>query len=160
MPLNDMWLPLLRLAFPDSPVVLVRRHPLDVLVSVMAHDMTHGFNCTYRLEDAATHLALIDELVACHRRAGIGPTHELQYECLVSDQTGETRRLMTNVGLEMEPSQLRFFERETVSPTPSYAQVREPLNDRSIGRWRNYAEQLKPIRPIVTKAMERGGYAA
>jgi Tfp pilus assembly protein PilF len=46
MPLNDVWLPLLRLAFPESPVVLVRRHPLDVLTSVMAHEMTHGFNCS------------------------------------------------------------------------------------------------------------------
>jgi Tfp pilus assembly protein PilF len=160
MPLNDMWLPLLRIAFPDSPVVLVRRHPLDVLVSVMAHDMTHGFDCAYRLEDAAAHLALIDDLISCYRQAGIGPTHELQYERLIADQVGETPRLMTSIGLEMEPSQLRFFERETVSPTPSYAQVREPLNDGSIGRWRNYAEQLEPIMPVVAKAMERGGYAA
>jgi len=67
---------------------------------------------------------------------------------------------MTSIGLEMEPLQLRFFERETVSPTPSYAQVRQPLNDRSIGRWRNYAEQLEIVRPIVAKAIERGGYAA
>jgi hypothetical protein len=67
---------------------------------------------------------------------------------------------MECIGLEMEPSQLRFFERETVSPTPSYAQVREPLNDRSIGRWLNYAAQLEPVRPIVATAMERSGYAA
>jgi Tfp pilus assembly protein PilF len=160
MPLNDMWLPLLRLAFPQSPVVRVRRHPLDVLVSVMAHDMTHGFHCAYRLEDAAAHLALMDELVARYSEAGTGPTHELQYERLIADQAGETQRLMASMGLELEPSQLRFFERETVSPTPSYAQVREPLNDRSVGRWRNYAVQLQPILPIVAKAMERGGYAA
>jgi len=160
MPLNDMWLPLLRLAFPESPVVLVRRHPLDVLASVMAHDMTHGFDCAYRLEDAATHLALIGEIVGDYAASGIGPTHELQYERLVADQVAETSRLMTSIGLEMEPLQLRFFERETVSPTPSYAQVRQPLNDRSIGRWRNYAEQLEIVRPIVAKAIERGGYAA
>ena len=67
---------------------------------------------------------------------------------------------MGGMGLAMEPAQLRFFERETVSPTPSYAQVREPLNDRSIGRCRNYAAQLEPVRPIIAKAMERGGYAA
>lgn len=160
MPLNDIWLPLLRLAFPQSPVVLVRRHPLDVLVSVMAHDMTHGFDCAYRLEDAAAHLALMDELVARYNEAGIGPTHELQYERLVADPLGETQRLMASIGVEMEPAQLRFFERETVSPTPSYAQVREPLNDRSIGRWRKYAAQLEPVRPIVATAKERGGYAA
>jgi tetratricopeptide (TPR) repeat protein len=76
MPLNDIWLPLLRVAFPQSPVVLVRRHPLDVLVSVMAHDMTHGFHCAYRLEDAAAHLALMDELVAAYAAAGLGPTCE------------------------------------------------------------------------------------
>src|SRR5262249_11765713 len=142
MPLNDMWLPLLRIAFPESPVVVVRRRPLDVLTSVMAHDMTHGFNCSYRIEDAAHHLALVDGLLAQYRSAGIEVTHELRYEALVADQLGETERLMAAIGLPMEPAQLRFHERPTVSPTPSYAQAREPLNDRSIGRWRNYAEQL------------------
>lgn len=160
MPLNDMWLPLLRLAFPDSPVVRVRRHPLDVLTSVMAHDMTHGFNCGYRLEDAARHLALIDRLIEHYREAGAGPTYELRYESLVADQEGETERLMASIGLEMEPAQLRFHERETVSPTPSYAQVREPLNSRSVERWRHHAGQLEPILPIVAEAMGRGGYAA
>lgn len=160
MPLNEMWLPLLRLAFPESPVVLVRRHPLDVLTSVMAHDMTHGFNCAYRVDDAARHMALMDRLIERYRDSGIELTCELRYEALIADQAGETQRLMQSIGLEMEPAQLRFFERETVSPTPSYAQVREPLNHRSIGRWRNYGEQLEPVRSILTDAMERGGYAA
>ena len=159
MPLNDMWLPLLQMAFPDSPLILVRRHPLDVLTSVMAHDMTHGFNCAYRLEDAARHLALVDRLTAHYRAAGIAITCELQYEALVADQSGETARLMAAIGLRMEPAQLNFHERESVSPTPSYAQVREPLNDRSIGRWRNYAAQLEAVRPIVADAMARGGYS-
>lgn len=159
MPENAFWLPLLRLAFPQSPVVLLRRHPLDVLTSVMAHDMTHGFNCGYRLDDAATHLALVDELLADFSAAGLGPTHELKYEALVRDQLGETERLMAAIGLPIEAAQLSFHERSAVSPTPSYAQVRERLNDRSIGRWRNFAQQLDPVRPVVAKAIERGGYA-
>jgi tetratricopeptide (TPR) repeat protein len=158
MPLNEMWLPLLRIAFPQSPVVLARRHPLDVLASVMAHDMTHGFNCGYRLEDAAHHLALVDRLVAQYRASGIEVTHELRYESLVADQESETERLMAAMGLGMEPAQLRFYERETVSPTPSYAQVRKPLNNSSIGRWRNYVSELDAVRPIVSQAMMRGGY--
>ena len=155
MPDNSFWLPLLRLAFPQSRVIYVQRHPLDVLTSVMAHDMTHGFNCGYRLEDAAHHLALVDELMETSR----GPIPELRYEALVADQRGETERLMAAVGLPMEPGQLRFHERNEVSPTPSYAQVREPLNDRSIGRWRNYAAQLEAVRPVIGSVMERGGYA-
>lgn len=159
MPLNEMWLPLLRIAFPKSPVILVRRHPLDVLISVMAHDMTHGFNCAYRLEDAARHLALVDDLVAQYRSNGIEVTHELCYERLVGDQLGETRQLMASIGLPLEPGQLRFHERTTVSPTPSYAQVQEPLNDRSIGRWRNHYSELKSVEPIIAQALMRGGYS-
>ena len=158
MPLNDMWLPLLRIAFPQSPVVLVRRHPLDVLTSVMAHDMTHGFHCGYKLEDAACHLALVDRLLEQYRASGVEITHELRYETLVADQRGEIERLMTAIGLAMEPAQLRFHERLAVSPTPSYAQVRQPLNDRSVGRWRKHSIELEPMRPIVADAMARGGY--
>lgn len=159
MPSNDMWLPLLRAAFPESPVILVRRHPLDVLTSVLAHDMTHGFHCAYRLKDAASHLALMDSLVAHYRFAGFGPTYELRYESLVADQLGETEKLMDAIGMPMEPSQLNFHQRRMVSPTPSYAQVEEPLNDRSIGRWRNFALQLEPAKRLVAQAMARGGYA-
>jgi Tfp pilus assembly protein PilF len=158
MPLNEMWLPLLSSAFPQSPLILIRRHPLDIIVSVMAHDMTHGSNCGYRLEDAARHLALVDRLLAQYREAGFELTHELRYESLVADQLGETGRLMAAIGLPVERSQLSFHERVAVSPTPSYAQVREPLNDRSIARWRNYASELESVRNLVAEAMERGDY--
>jgi hypothetical protein len=158
MPLNEMWLPLLRIAFPQSPIVLVRRHPLDVLTSVMAHDMTHGFYCGYSLHDAARHLALVDRLVAQYQANGIEVTHELRYEALVADLAGETECLMKAIGLPLEPAQLRFHERNAVAPTPSYAQVQQPLNDRSIDRWRHYSHELAGVREIVSEAMQRGGY--
>ena len=43
MPFNEIWLPLIRMAFPRSPIVHVIRHPLDVCVSMMANNITHGF---------------------------------------------------------------------------------------------------------------------
>lgn len=160
MPTNDFWLPLLRLAFPESPVVRVRRHPLDVLTSVWAHEMTHGFNCSYRLDDAARHFALSDWLLEKYGAAGFGPTFELRYESLVANQAEETARLTAAVGLEMEPAQLRFHERGDVPATPSYAQVNKPLNDSSIGNWKNFAREFQPVLPIVADSMERDGYTS
>lgn len=159
MPTNDFWLPLLRLAFPESPVVLVRRNPLDVLTSIMSHEMTHGFNSTYRIEDAAYHLALADDLMEKYAAAGFGPTFHLRYETLVADQVEETRRLTDGVGLEMEPAQLKFHETGSVPATPSYVQVRRPLNASSIGNWKNYASELEPVRSLLAGVLARGGYS-
>ena len=159
MPLNELYLPLLRLAFPEAPVIAVARHPLDVMVSVMAHDMTHGFNCGYALGDAAHHFAAVSGLDA-HYRDTLGIVrHELVYERFVTAQESETSRLMAYLGLEIESAQLRFHESARFAPTPSYAQVQEPLNDRSIGRWRNYVRALEPVRDVLGDAMARAGYA-
>ena len=124
----------------------------------MAHEMTHGFNCSYRLEDAARHLALADGLLEKYRAAGFGPTYELRYELLVANQAEETERLAVAIGLEMEPAQLNFHERGEVPATPSYVQVSQPLNDRSIGHWRNFASEFDPVRAILAELMRRGGY--
>lgn len=160
MPLNDIYLPLLRIAFPEAPLIGVRRHPLDILVSIMAHDMTHGFDCGYRLEDAADHLAAVSALTAGYReRLGLAP-YIFSYEGFVADQQGETARLMPHLGLAPDPAQARFHESRRHAPTPSYAQVREPVHDRSVGRWKNYQAQLGPVIPLVEDAMQAGGYTA
>jgi len=158
MPLNEVYLPLLRLAFPEAPMISVRRHPLDILVSVMAHDLTHGFYCGYRLPDAAHQLAAASQLMVHYRDALRIPMHELVYEQFIADQEGETAKMMAHIGLEMEPKQLRFHESDRHAPTPSYAQVRQPVHAGSIAKWRAYADQLAPVLPLVRDAMADGGY--
>jgi len=159
MPLNEIYLPLLRLAFPAAPMVMVRRHPLDTIVSIMAHDMTHGFDCGYRLEDAAHQIAAVSSLIEHYRKTIAPALHVFGYERFVADQAGETARLMAHLGLPADPAQASFHLNRRHAPTPSYAQVREPLHDHSIGRWKNYRAQIEPIMPIVEEAMRRGGYS-
>lgn len=157
MPLNEVYLPLLRLAFPRARFIAVSRDPRDVIVSAMQHDMTHGFHCTYRLEDAAHHLAAVSDLTEAYRAGGIAP-YAFRYESFIAGQSGETARLMSHIGLEMEAGQLAFHQSRRHAPTPSYAQVREPLHARAIGRWANYAEQLSPVLDTLAPAIARGDY--
>jgi Flp pilus assembly protein TadD len=157
MPLNEVYLPLLRLAFPNAPLIAVVRDPRDVIVSALQHDMTHGFHCTYRLDDAAHHLAAIDALTEAYRAAGIAP-YRFRYESFVADQMGETEDVMAYLGLTAEPAQTAFHQSRRHAPTPSYAQVREPLHGRAIGRWRNYARELEPVMDRLAPAIERDGY--
>ncbi|WP_051272855.1 tetratricopeptide repeat-containing sulfotransferase family protein [Sphingomonas phyllosphaerae] len=158
MPLNEVDLPLIRLAFPTAPLILMRRHPLDVLVSMMAHDMTHGGNCAYRIEDAAHHLAGVSALVAHYREhLSIAPL-VVRYENLVADPARERARAMAAIGLAEHPAQADFHRQPRHAPTPSHAQVREPVHDRSVARWRRYTAELAPIMPVIAEAIRRDGY--
>jgi len=67
MPLNETHLGLISLMLPESPLVHVVRHPLDVMVSVFSNVLTHGFYCAYSLESAARHFVLISELIDHYR---------------------------------------------------------------------------------------------
>ncbi|MEH3048095.1 tetratricopeptide repeat-containing sulfotransferase family protein [Sphingomonas adhaesiva] len=160
MPLNEVYTPLLRLAFPAAPMILMRRHPLDVLVSMMAHDMTHGGNCAYRLDDAAHHLAAVSALVERYRERLSPGFTTVRYERLVADGPTEIARVMAAVGLAQDAAQLAFHRQSRHAPTPSHAQVREPLHTRSVERWRAHASALAPVVPVVAAAMAWDGYEA
>ena len=51
MPLNETHLGLISLLFPNSPIIHVIRHPLDVLLSVYSNHLTHGFFCAAQTGD-------------------------------------------------------------------------------------------------------------
>lgn len=42
--------------------------------------------------------------------------------------------------------------------TPSYSQVVQPINQKSVGRWQAYAAHLRPIMGRVQPYLERWGY--
>jgi hypothetical protein len=158
MPFNEVYLPLLKMAFPQAKVVHVVRHPLDVCVSMMSNNMTHGFNCGYRIEDIAHHLAAVFDLVEHYRHELELGDYVLQYESLVADQAGQTRKLLDYLGLPFEKACLRFHENRRYAPTPSYAQVTETLNDRSVNRHEHYAQYLRPYVSRLQRMMAAYGY--
>ncbi len=73
------------------------------------------------------------------------PILELQYERLVADQEGESRRLIEWLGLQWEPACLEFHRTQRSVRTASDIQVRKPIFSQSIGRWRHYTGTLRPL---------------
>ena len=64
---------------------------------------------------------------------------------LVADLEGESQKLVSFLGLEWEPACLEFHRTQRTVATASSWQVRQPLYDRSVGRWRNYERHLAPL---------------
>ena len=160
MPFNELYLPLIDMAFPLAMIIRVVRHPLDVCVSMMSHNFTHGFNCGYRLADIASHLAAMADLTQHYQREM--PSRELvvRYEDLVSNPESTIRALLEQIGVPFDGACLRFYEQSGYAATPSYAQVSERLNDRSIGRHRHYAAHLREFEPLLRPALSAMAYRA
>jgi tetratricopeptide (TPR) repeat protein len=158
MPLNETHLGFIHLLFPQSPLVHVVRHPLDVMVSVYSNLLTHGFFCAYELQSAARHYCLIAQLIE-HYRSEIDLRYlRVRYEDLVEDAEATILRVLAFVGEEFDPRCLAFDENRRYARTASYAQVTEKLYDRSRYRYRNYLKQLEPVIPMLEPVIDRLGY--
>ena len=159
MPLNDVYLPLIRLAFPTAAVIRMVRHPLDVAVSMLSHNLTHGYNAGFSIDTIITHMRAMQDLNAHYDTVFDQPPLTLRYEDFIADQEGQTRRVLGYIGVEFDPACLRFHENRRHAPTPSYAQVSQPLNDRSVGRWKPYAKHLAPYMDAIKPVVEALGYS-
>jgi len=159
MPLNDVFLPLIRLAFPTAAVIRMVRHPLDVAVSMLMHNLTHGYNCGFAIDTILTHMRAVHDLNTHYDAVSGQPPLILRYEDFIADQEGHTRRVLGYVGVDFDPACLRFHENRRHAPTPSYAQVSQPLNARSIGRWRPYEKHLAPYMDTIAPVVAALGYS-
>ena len=142
MPFNEVYLPLIRMAFPASPVIHLARNRLDTAVSILFNKLNHGFHCGYRMEDTLHHLDAVRSLVAHYRQQFEARLLEIEYEQLVSDGEAHIRRALEYIGLEFEPGCLTFWESRRYVATPSYGQVHRALSTESVDRHRNYLRHL------------------
>ncbi len=79
----------------------------------------------------------------------------VHYEDVVADVRGQARRLLQHCELDWDERCLRFHENARASTTASALQVRQPLYDTSVGKWRHVAQQLEPARAILVHCRHR-----
>jgi len=78
-----------------------------------------------------------------------GQMLEVRYESLVSAPEAQSRRLLAHCGLEWDEQVLRFWESQRPVKSASMVQVREPIYDRSIGRWKAFAPYVPELFDLI-----------
>jgi tetratricopeptide (TPR) repeat protein len=163
-PMNMVLLPIIRRLFPDAPVILAIRHPCDTVVSCFLQDFR---------SDLAFLGRDLTSLARSYSRAFgfwysqwslLQPrTHELKYEHLTADFADEVDRLCAFLQLARHEAMLAPGEHargKGFISTPSYAQVIEPVNARSVGRWKHYERYFSSeALTLLTPWIERWGYS-
>jgi tetratricopeptide (TPR) repeat protein len=148
-PDNIFSLGLIATLFPGARVVMCRRDPRDNVLSCYFQQFTEGMVFTTDLADCARRYLETERMAAHWRRTLPLRLLDVQYETLVADLEGETRRMVDFLGLDWHPACLSFHETERVVNTFSAWQVRQPIFSSSVGRWRNYERHLQPLLEIL-----------
>jgi hypothetical protein len=69
----------------------------------------------------------------------------VDYEDVVADLEGQTRRILAHCGLEWNDACLEFHKSHRQVRTASAGQVNQPLYKNAVGRGRNYQRFLAPL---------------
>ncbi|MBS0262358.1 MAG: sulfotransferase [Planctomycetes bacterium] len=81
------------------------------------------------------------------------PVLAIDYETMVAEPEETARRLIVWCGLEWEPACLEFHARRQPVRTVSAAQVRKPIYQKSVERWRHYAEVLRDLFDLLPETL-------
>lgn len=145
MPGNFRHLGLVALMLPGARIIHCVRDPRDVGLSIFTFRF-HGHHAyAHDLADLGWYVGQHDRLMEHWRRNLPNPFLTLRLNDWVEDFPGTLARVLAFLGLPYDPACERFHEGESRVRTVSRAQVRQPVNGRGVGRWREYAPHLGPL---------------
>ena len=155
LPLNFMYLGLLRLALPQAKLICLRRDPMDTCLSnyrqLFAVNYKY-YHYNYDLMDCGRYYQRFDRLMRHWGEVMPGAVHELHYEQLVAEPERVSRELLAFCELPWETQCLDFYSGKASVATPSATQVRQPIYNSSVDRWRRYGDAMQPLYDMLSSA--------
>lgn len=146
MPGNFAYVGLIHLILPNAKIIHLSRNPIDTCVSCFSKHFNAGQEHTYDLAELGRFYRGYRSVMD-HWRAVLpaGAFLDVRYEDMVEDLEGQARRILQYCGLEWTPDVLAFQDNARPVMTASWAQVRKPIYNSSIERWRKYERHLGPL---------------
>jgi tetratricopeptide (TPR) repeat protein len=146
MPSNFLFAGLIHLSLPNAPIIHTVRDPVDTCLSCFSKLFTGELNYTYDLSELGRYYRQYQLLMAHWKRVlPPGRILDVCYEELVEDVEGHARRIVAHCGLDWDSRCLSFQENDRPVRTASATQVRQPVYNSSVGRWRPYRAFLAPL---------------
>lgn len=149
MPDNIFLLGRIAALFTGARVIFCRRDPRDTCLSCYFSLFGAQNLFSYDLADCGHRFRETDRLTTHWQKVLPLPMLTVDYEKLVGDLERESRLLVDFLGLDWDPACLDFHRTERTVVTASSWQVRQPVYQRSVGRWRNYERHLGPLSDVL-----------
>ena len=145
MPGNYLFVGLIAAMLPNARIIHCVRDPRDIGLSIFTFRFHGHHPYAHDLADLGWTIVQQERLMAHWKAALPGAILTLPLADWVRDFDATLARVLAHLDLPPDPACARFHERESRVRTVSYAQVRQPVNARGLGRWRHYATELAPL---------------
>ena len=140
------YLGLIKMALPQSRMIVVRRDPRDNLLSIYKNMFLEGTHLySYSLSDLGRYYKLFLKLVAFWQEHFPEWIYVIDYENLIANTEEESRKLIAACGLEWEDQCLDFHKNTRRVDTLSVFQVRQPIYQSSMKAWQRYEDELSEL---------------
>jgi tetratricopeptide (TPR) repeat protein len=150
MPDNYRFLGLIHLMLPNAKIIHAIRDPMDTCFSCYTMHFTHGHEYSFDLHMLGKRYKRYQKLMQhWHQVLPTGRILDLHYEDNVANPEAEAKRLLDFLGLPWDPACLKFYETRRAVNTASVSQVRKPIYDSSIARWKHFRPYLRPLQEII-----------
>jgi tetratricopeptide (TPR) repeat protein len=146
-PSNFLYAGLIHLALPGARLIHTRRNAIDTCWSCFSQRFADvGMPSAYDLGELGRFYCAYDTLMEHWRRAlPEGAILTVDYEDVVADLEGQTRRILAHCGLAWNDGCLEFHKSRRHVRTASAGQVNQPLYKSAVGHGRNYERFLAPL---------------
>jgi tetratricopeptide (TPR) repeat protein len=149
MPDNFWHLGLIDILFPKARIIHCTRSPLDTCLSCYFHYFGGSHCYAYDLSNLGDYYRKYQRIMQHWKKVLRIPVLDVDYESLVMDQEGVTRKLLEFCDLPWDPLCLEFYETLRTVATASSSQVRKPVYSTSVGRWKHYEKYLFPLKAAL-----------
>ena len=144
MPRNLEAVGLIDRLFPDAPIIVMRRDPVETCLSLYRQEFSRDWTFAHDLTDLGRAYGLSARVAAHWARAYPGRLIEVQYEALAGDFEAEARRIVEACGLDWDPACADPARSPRPIATFSTVSARSPVRVMN-GRAEAYRPHLGPL---------------
>ena len=142
LPLNYLYLGAIRRALPAATALLLVRDPIDSCFAMFRILFGEAYPFTYDFIELARYYAAYCRLIDHWRKVLGNWISEVRYEDLVGQPARTGAGAAQACGLSWDHSAIDVHKARGVSTTASASQIRRPIYQSSVGKWRHYRRHL------------------
>ncbi len=142
-PLNFLWIGFIKLIFPNSKIIHIKRDIKDNYFSLFKNAFDGNMNWCYNKSDLLKYCQKYQEITNFWNQILPDFILNVEYENIISNTKKEVKKILEFCNLPWEDNCLEFYKTKRAIKTVSSAQARKPIYKSSIKSYKNYEKFLK-----------------